>query len=185
MKYSKREIQTQKRECVFQQLFLGEFYEADERTPHLSLFLEDSDLLSELELDRIEEMSPEERAQLQERCEAVLSRLPELDRLINEVSEGWKTHRMSRVDLSLIRLALYEMAYDEEIPLKVAINEAVELAKKYGGDDSPAFINAILGKLASRIQAQEAPAVKTDEEASSVKAEEETPVKSGEEDDAC
>ena len=61
---------------------------------------------------------------------------------------------MSRVDLSIIRLALFEMEFDDEVPLKVAINEAVELAKKYGGDDSPSFVNAILGKLASRISPQ-------------------------------
>ena len=155
MKYSKREIQTQKRECVFQQLFLGEFYAAEDRSPHLELFLEDSDLLDELELKRIGEMPEEERAQLKARCEAVLALLPELDARIGAVSEGWKTSRMSRVDLSILRLALYEMAYDEEIPLKVAINEAVELAKKYGGDDSPAFVNAILGKLAAKLQPQE------------------------------
>ncbi len=152
MRFSKREMQTQKRECVFQQLFLGEFYAQEDRSAHLSLFLEDTDLLNELELGRIEEMSAEDRAQLKERCEAVLSLLPELDARIGEVAEGWKTSRMSRVDLSILRLALYEMAYDEEIPLKVAINEAVELAKKYGGDDSPAFVNAILGKLAAKLQ---------------------------------
>ena len=157
MKYSKREIQTQKRECVFQQLFLGEFYAAADKSPHLSLFLEDSDLLEELQLEHIGEMPPEEKEQLQKRCEAVLSLLPELDARINEVSEGWKTSRMSRVDLSIIRLALYEMAYDDEIPLKVAINEAVELAKKYGGDDSPAFVNAILGKLAGRMEQPDGP----------------------------
>lgn len=153
MKLSKRELQTQKRECVFQQLFLGEFYPAADKASHLSLFLEDTDLLGELELDRIEEMPEEERARLKARCEAILALIPELDEKINEVSEGWKTGRMSRVDLSIIRLALYEMAYDDEIPLKVAINEAVELAKKFGGDDSPAFVNAILGKLAARCQA--------------------------------
>ena len=113
MKYSRRELQTQKRECVFQQLFLGEFYGADEKLPHLALFLDDSDLLTELELDRIEEMPGEERALLKARCEAVLEKLPELDAQIGEVSEGWKTSRMSRVDLSIIRLALYEMEYDD------------------------------------------------------------------------
>ena len=158
MKHSKRELQTQKRECVFQQLFLGEFYAEGEKSPHLALFLDDSDLLGELELDRIEEMPEDERAGLKARCEAVLEKLPELDAQINEVSEGWKTSRMSRVDLSIIRLALYEMEYDGEVPLKVAINEAVELAKKYGGDDSPAFVNAILGKLASRLLPQTAAA---------------------------
>ena len=154
MKHSKRELQTQKRECVFQQLFLGEFYAAEDKAAHLGLFLDDSDLLNELELKRIEEMTEEERAALKSRCEAVLEKLPEIDAQINEVSEGWKTSRMSRVDLSIIRLALYEMEYDGEVPLKVAINEAVELAKKYGGDDSPAFVNAILGKLASRLVPQ-------------------------------
>ena len=162
MKQSRRELQTQKRECVFQQLFLGEFYAAGDKSPHLSLFLDDLDLLDELELDRIEEMTEEDRALLKARCEAVLDKLPKLDAQINEVSEGWKTSRMSRVDLSIIRLALYEMECDDEVPLKVAINEAVELAKKYGGDDSPSFVNAILGKLASRLTPQESAVPKPD-----------------------
>ena len=55
---------------------------------------------------------------------------------------------MSRVDLTLLRLGLYEMLYDDSVPYKVAINEAVELAKKYGGDDSFSFVNGILGRLA-------------------------------------
>ena len=149
MKHSKREIQTQKRECVFQQLFMSSFYAQGDKSSQLTVFLEDAPLLDELELGLIEEMTPEEREELKTRCEKIFACLPELDRQINDVSEGWKTNRMSRVDLSLIRLALYEMQFDDEIPLKVAINEAVELAKKYGGDDSPAFVNAILGKLAA------------------------------------
>ena len=51
-------------------------------------------------------------------------------------------------ELSIIRLALYEIKYEEDIPLKVSINEAVELAKKYGTDDSPSFVNGILAKFA-------------------------------------
>ena len=54
---------------------------------------------------------------------------------------------MGKADLSILRLAVYEMKYDEEIPVNVAINEAVELAKKFGSDDSPAFVNGILAKL--------------------------------------
>ena len=57
------------------------------------------------------------------------------------------TKRMGKVELTILRLALYEILYDEEVPEKVAINEAVELAKKFGGDDSPAFVNGILAKL--------------------------------------
>ena len=68
--------------------------------------------------------------------------------LFNEASDDWSIERMSKVDLTILRLAYYEMNFDEDIPVKVAINEAVELAKIYGGDDSPAFINGVLGKLA-------------------------------------
>ena len=70
-----------------------------------------------------------------------------LDEKINGVAEGWKTKRMGKAELTILRLASYEMKYDDEIPEKVAINEAVELAKKFGGKDSPAFINGILAKL--------------------------------------
>ena len=55
---------------------------------------------------------------------------------------------MGKVDLTILRLAVYEMKLDEDIPVKVAINEAVELAKKFGGDESPAFVNGVLAKIA-------------------------------------
>ena len=77
----------------------------------------------------------------------ILHELPEIDEKINQVAEGWKTRRMGKVELTILRLAVYEMQYDEEIPEKVAINEAVELAKKFGRDESPAFINGVLAKL--------------------------------------
>ena len=54
---------------------------------------------------------------------------------------------MNKVDLSILRLAVYEMKWDEDVPVKVAINEAVELAKRFSGDEGPAFINGVLGKL--------------------------------------
>ena len=68
--------------------------------------------------------------------------------MINEAVEGWSTERMMKVDLTVIRLAVYEMKYDENIPVGVAINEAVELAKRYGTDQSPSFVNGVLAKLA-------------------------------------
>ena len=70
------------------------------------------------------------------------------DTAIGEASKGWKVSRMAKVDLALIRLAVYEMKYEEDVPVKVAINEAIELAKQYGTDDSPAFVNGVLAKLA-------------------------------------
>lgn len=77
----------------------------------------------------------------------VENHLEVLDRLIDENSIGWKRSRLSRVAASLLRLALYEMLFEEDIPVSVSINEAVELAKKYGTDESPAFINGVLAKL--------------------------------------
>ena len=65
------------------------------------------------------------------------------------MAKGWKTDRMGKSELAIIRLAVYEMLYDETVPVKVAINEAVDLARKYGGDESPAFVNGILAKLVS------------------------------------
>ena len=78
----------------------------------------------------------------------ILEKETEIDADIDQIAEGWKTTRMGKVDLTILRLAVYEMKFDEEIPVGVAINEAVELAKKFGGDDSPAFVNGILAKLA-------------------------------------
>ena len=77
-------------------------------------------------------------------------KLSELDELINENSIEWRIERMSTVSLSILRLAVYEMLYcADEVPFKVAINEAVELAKKYDHDKAPAFINGILNKIAA------------------------------------
>ena len=79
---------------------------------------------------------------------AVLEKTEEIDELINQYAKGWKTTRMNKVDLAILRLAVYEMKWDEEVPVGVAINEAVELAKRFSGGDSPSFINGVLGKIA-------------------------------------
>ena len=67
--------------------------------------------------------------------------------MLSEAASGWKLNRIGKVELTLLRMALYEMRYDEQTPEKVAINEAVELAKKYGADASAGFINGVLAKL--------------------------------------
>ena len=80
----------------------------------------------------------------------IMDKIPEIDEQINEVAAGWRTKRMGKVELTILRLALFEMKYDDSIPEKVAINEAVELAKKFGGDESPSFVNGILAKFAGK-----------------------------------
>ena len=81
------------------------------------------------------------------KVERIIEKIPDLDSRINEIAKGWTTKRMGKVELTILRLALFEIQYDEDVPEKVAINEAVELAKKFGGDDSPSFVNGILAKL--------------------------------------
>jgi transcription antitermination protein NusB len=70
--------------------------------------------------------------------------------MIGEVSENWAVTRMPLVDRNILRIATYEILYDAEVPPSVAINEAVELAKVYGGEDSSKFVNGVLGKIALR-----------------------------------
>ena len=129
---SRREI----REQIFKLLFRAEFYEENDLPEQLKLFLE--------ELDKREE---KDTISIQNKFEQIVAHLSEIDAMINEAAEGWKTSRMGKADLALIRLAAYEIKFEEDIPQGVAINEAVELAKRYGTDDSSSFVNGILAKL--------------------------------------
>ena len=129
---TRREI----REQVFKMLFRVEFYNQEEMSEQIALCEDDAC-----------DWKEKDRAYIFEKVGNISDKLEEIDAKINEVSEGWKTGRMGKVDLALIRLAVYEMLYDEDVPAKVAINEAVELAKQYGTDNSPAFVNGILAKL--------------------------------------
>ena len=122
------------REHTFKMVFAVEFYPAEELPAQVRMYL-----------DECEEIG-EEKEELAARMDKIIACVPKLDERLNQVAEGWKTKRMGKADLAIVRLALYEMLYDESIPVKVAINEAVELAKKFGGDDSPSFVNGILAK---------------------------------------
>ena len=95
------------------------------------------------------ELSEQDQEYMKKKYAHVKEHLEEIDALLNGASHGWKTKRMSRVDLAALRLAVYEMEYDEDVPTGVAINEAVELAKRFGGDASGSFVNGVLGKIAS------------------------------------
>lgn len=76
--------------------------------------------------------------------------MSEIDDVIGQTSEHWTVLRMPLVDRNILRIATYELAFSEEVPPSVAINEAVELAKVYGGDDSSKFVNGVLGRIAER-----------------------------------
>ena len=124
------------REHIFKMLFSIGFDAAD------------ADEQIELYLEQLEEASEEERGYMRKKVKDIAAHEEEIDAMINEHTTGWKTGRMNKVDLSVLRLAVYEMKWDDEVPVKVAINEAVELAKNFSGDEGPSFVNGVLGKLA-------------------------------------
>ncbi|HHY64475.1 MAG TPA: transcription antitermination factor NusB [Clostridiaceae bacterium] len=82
----------------------------------------------------------------------VLEKSAELDELISRHAKDWSVQRMPKVDLAIMRLSCYEMKYRDDIPINVSINEAVELAKKYSGDQSKSFVNGVLGKIYTEIK---------------------------------
>ena len=140
------------REHCFKMLFCMDFYPPEEAEEQIEDYFrsgeeDETDEAGRTEILHMVALSPEEEAECRARVDAVLDKLPEIDKAIEEVSEGWKLKRMGRVELTVLRLACYEIRFDESVPEKVAINEAVELSKKFGGEESPAFVNGILAKL--------------------------------------
>lgn len=125
------------RQHIFRMLFLIEFNGKAEMPEQIEFYL-----------DKIEELSEKDRDYIVNKHEAIVEKLEEIDSLLNEYTTGWKTSRMNKVDLSILRLAVYEIKWDEDVPAGVAINEAVELAKKFSSDEGPSFINGVLGKIA-------------------------------------
>lgn len=77
----------------------------------------------------------------------VVDKLQEIDGTIDQCSKNWALDRMSRVDLSLLRMSVYELMYQPDVPASVVMNEAIEIGKRYGTKDTPAFINGILDKI--------------------------------------
>ena len=86
-------------------------------------------------------------------AEGAVEHTEEIDELISSHAHNWSRERLSRVALAILRLAIYEMQWVEDIPTSVSINEAVELAKRYGGDADASFINGVLGGIARRSEA--------------------------------
>ncbi len=90
----------------------------------------------------------------QEVLKGIEEHVADIDSLIDELAIGWRIERMPKVDLSVLRVAIYEMVYRKDIPYGVSINEAVELAKQFGGERSSAYINGMLGTLAKRLEGE-------------------------------
>lgn len=124
------------RESIFHLLFMTEFNPSEDMAEQKTLYLEG-----------LENPAKKDQMYIQDKFEKICEKKEEIDEMLNKTSKGWKTSRMGKVELTILRLAAYEIFFDEDVPEGVAINEAVELAKKFGGDDSYSFVNGILGKL--------------------------------------
>ena len=133
MKMSRRKL----RETIFLLLFRIEFNTPEELREQMDWFFE-----------RNEEYSLEHSQMIRDKVEDILSRLPEIDTIISEICEGWSIRRLGKAELALLRLAVYEIRMDDDIPTGVAINEAVELTKIYCSEEAPRFVHGVLAKLA-------------------------------------
>ena len=140
---SRREM----REQVFKLLFRVEFNDEDAMLLQKELFFDNEGVAVSEDDDMT--IADEVKDEISQKYEKIVEKLSEIDAMINEKAEGWKTGRMGKVDLTILRLAVYEIIFDETIPTQVAINEAVELAKKFGADESAKFVNGVLAKFAA------------------------------------
>ncbi|MBQ7360580.1 MAG: transcription antitermination factor NusB [Lachnospiraceae bacterium] len=125
------------REQIFLLLFRVEFNSPEDMPEQIRMFFEDDETY----------FSEKDETYITEKYGKIIEKKSELDSLLDEKAEGWDVGRMGKIELAVLRLALYEIKYDEDVPASVAINEAVELAKKFGQDNSGSFVNAILAKF--------------------------------------
>lgn len=130
---SRREL----REQIFKLLFRIEFNSEEEMSTQCELFFDDVDT----------HFDEEDTKYIQSKYNLIYEKIEEIDKLIDEKAKGWNSERMGKVELTIIRLGVFEILYDEDVPASVAINEAVELAKKFGQDKSNGFVNAVLAKF--------------------------------------
>ncbi len=130
---SRREL----REQIFKFIFRVEFNDRDELPEQERFFFEDDELMAD----------EKDAAYISQKGKRIIEKLDELDAMINKQAKGWTTQRMGKVDLTILRLAVYEIAFDEDVPAGVAINEAVELAKRFGQEESSGFVNGVLAKF--------------------------------------
>ncbi|MCR5323290.1 MAG: transcription antitermination factor NusB [Lachnospiraceae bacterium] len=128
----------QLREHLLKLLYLREFHDLEEFDEQFGLYFEN--------FTDYEEGS-EEIVEIRERFDKMIPYLAEIDKIIENAACGWKFNRIGKIELMLLRIALFEIKYDESVPDKAAINEAVELSKQYGSDDkSYGFVNGVLGQ---------------------------------------
>lgn len=129
-------LRSQVREEVFKIVFRIPFMEEDEMTEQVAL-----------SLDELEGKSEDNLNYIKEKTNAIVKNIGSIDKKIEECCEGWNLNRIGKAEIAIMRIAVYELMYDEEVPNRVAINEAVELTKSYCDESAKGFVNAVLGKV--------------------------------------
>lgn len=125
------------REQIFKLLFSVEFNEIEEMPFQIKMFFEQEENAAD----------EQDTEYITNKVKGIMEHLEEIDQKINQVAEKWTTKRMGKVELTLIRIAVYEIQFDEDIPTSVAINEAVELCKIFGQEESAGFVNGVLARV--------------------------------------
>ena len=121
------------RENLYKMLFQVEFHDKESLRTQIEIYLEDLEMADE-----------KDKRELRDKFNELVENLEDIDAKIEEKANGWTINRIAKSELTILRLGVYELLYVEDVPNKVAINEAVELAKAYGADKASGFINGIL-----------------------------------------
>lgn len=124
------------RERIFQLIFRVEFNSEEELREQMEWYFEDH-----------EDIKEEDKNYMINKINAILDSMEEIDETILSICKGWRLERLGKTELAILRLAVYEIKKDDDIPTGVAINEAVEIAKKYCNENAPRFVNGVLAKL--------------------------------------
>lgn len=138
------------REHVFRILFRYDFYDREDFAAQAQLYFDSYPEYTEESADAVltgKGITELDRAEIISRVCDVAEHVGELDAAIDKVCDGWKLERIGKAELSILRLAAYEIIYDGEIEAAIAINEAVELCKKYCDAKSHSFVNGVLAKM--------------------------------------
>ena len=135
------------REHLFKLLFRIEFNSPEDMPDQVRLYFEDG-FADEDHASTGSDVPESDREYIRTKYEKIVELLPEIDAKIDGSAKGWSISRIGKVELSILRLAVFEMLYDDSIPVGVAIDEAVELSNRFGQDSSASFVNGILASLA-------------------------------------
>lgn len=134
-------LRSQVREEIFKILFRFPFVPKSEMVEQIDFSMEE-----------LEGKSEDNKEYIRNKVNGIMEHMDRIDEIISECCEGWNLNRIGKAEIAIMRIAVYEMLFEEDVPNKVAINEAVELSKIYCDEDAKGFVNAVLGKVAKKTE---------------------------------